>query len=273
MTGATHHNAVTDPRITFLEGWRALSPDAAPSAVLPPLADRVSRLLDGVSPLLRTRLSDAPPPRPALSPGSARRLLEGLRPPLSRARSSGSLIDIWSVAGLRRKELPNAAVLAWLIDPRGSHGQGDLCLTALVDLLRRKSVGDLANLDLGSARVQPEERPLGSDRDRVDIVVETPGLLIFIEVKIDAAEGQAQLSRYVESATRVAAVQALMTGEAVKRTLTVFLSPRPPSEIVPDVVHITWRELAATLTLLAARIEGFPGLLIRSFATHTRSFG
>lgn len=254
--------------IRFLEGWRALQ---APEP--PPLAERVRRLLGDIRPLLR------PPPREVLSPPAPPSpeavlgLLEGLRAPLSRARASGSLIDIWSVAGLRRRELPNAAVLAWLIDPRASHGQGGLCLAGLLDLVRRKSGPDLSGMTLGGARVQPEERPLGSDRDRVDIVVETPELLIFIEVKIDAGEGQAQLSRYVESAARVADVQALADGGTRKKTLTVFLSPRPPAETVRDVVHVSWRELASTFTRLAGQADGFAELLIRSFAAHTRAFG
>lgn len=145
--------------------------------------------------------------------------------------------------------------------------------SALVDLIRQRSPHDLSGIRLETARVQPEERPLGSDRDRVDIVVETPDLLIFIEVKIDAAEGQAQLSRYVESAARVAAARPLSVEGFAKRTLTVFLSPRPPAEIVSEVVHITWRDLASVLTSASRRAPDIAGLLIHSFAVHTRSFG
>lgn len=254
--------------IRFLDGWRALRPPEPA-----PLAERIRRLLEGAGPLLRAPAPQVMPPRAPPSPEAVLRLLEGLRAPLIRARSSGSLIDLWSVAGLRRRELPNAAVLAWLLDPRGSHGQGSLCLTGLLDLAQRKSGVHLSGLALGDVRVQPEERPLGSDRDRVDIVVEAADLLIFIEVKIDAAEGQAQLSRYVESAARVAAVQALSDGAIPKKTLTVFLSPRPPVETVAGVVHVSWRELASTLTRLAGQADGLAELLIRSFAAHTRQFG
>lgn len=259
---------MSERTMRFLEGWRALRPPEPP-----PLAERIRRLLEGAGPLLRAPGPEVTPPRALPSAEAVLGLLEGLRSPLAKARTSGSLIDIWSVAGLRRRELPNAAVLAWLIDPRGSHGQGSLCLTGLLDLVRRKSGVDLSGLALGGARVQPEERPLGSDRDRVDIVVEAPDLLIFIEVKIDAAEGQAQLSRYVESAARVAEVQALSDGGTRKKTLTVFLSPRPPAETVPDVVHVSWRELASTFTRLAGQAGGFAELLIRSFAAHARTFG
>lgn len=126
---------------------------------------------------------------------------------------------------------------------------------------------------LGSARVQSELRPLGSERDRVDIVIDTAELLIFIEVKIDAAEGVAQLSRYAKAAKRAAAAQAASTGEMPKRTLTLFLSPRAPVEAVAGVVHITWRDVSRALLAASGRAEGISCILLRSFAAHVRSFG
>ena len=39
-----------------------------------------------------------------------------------------------------------------------------------------------------------EETPLGSDRDRVDIAIEGATFILFVEIKIDAAEGEEQLS-------------------------------------------------------------------------------
>lgn len=260
----TDHESV----VRFIEGWQALSSASSTSNLV-----RARRLIDGIRPLLRWPPEEATVKRASPSIHTIRQLFAGLAAPLSTARSTGSFIDVWAVAGVRRKELPNAAVLAWLIDPNGSHGQGALCLSALLALADRKSPLSLSGVPLESARVQPEERPLGSDRDRVDIVVETADILIFIEVKIDAAEGQAQLSRYVESAARVAEVRATGRDRPPKPTLTIFLSPRAPSEKVPEVVHINWRDLANVLTSASRRADAFAGLLIRSFAAHTRSFG
>lgn len=208
-----------------------------------------------------------------MSSDKARQLFEGMREPLDQARTRGGFLNIWSVTGIRRKELPNAAVLAWMIDPRGSHGHGSLCLSALLTMVAKKSAFDLSDGDLGSARVQAEERPLGSDRDRVDIVVETPRLLLFLEVKIDAMEGQAQLSRYVQSAAQLAAVRAVHDARLAKKTLTVFLSPRKPTETLPQVVHVTWSDLARALQAAARHSTGISRLLIDSFATHIRAFG
>ena len=256
------------PFARFLDGWRALEKTSRVTPV-----DGARRFLAGVRPLLHAPADAGPPRRVGVHLNELERLFAGLRIPLFAARSSGAFIDIWSVAGLRRKELPNAAVLAWLIDPNGSHGQGDLCLSALLDLLGPRLGRRFTDIRLGGARVRAEERPLGSDRDRVDIVIETPELLIFVEVKIDALEGPEQLARYVESANRVAAVRAISDGGPPKPALVIFLSPRASADCPPEVAHITWRELASTFAIAARRADGLAGHLIRSFANHTRAFG
>ncbi len=256
----------TNGVIDFITGWKAL-------VQTPTGQDRVRRLLEGFRSIRRRSVASEPKKRELPSVEVVERLFKGLSAPLSSARSAGSFIDVWSIAGLRRRELPNAAVLAWLIDPNGSHGQGTLCLAALLDIASQRAALDFPRNSLAVARVQTEERPLGSDRDRVDIVVETPELLTFIEVKIDATEGEAQLTRYLESASRVAAARSGGHPDGPKPTHTIFLSPRPPVEALPQVSHITWRELAHALMAAAKTADGFAGLLIRSFANHARSFG
>ena len=265
MSATSSHLLTVGRATAFVEGWKALSPDQPVAEIL-----RARRLLDGLRVVLRapTRAGGPTPPIQNL-----RGFVEGLGAPLAAVRARGALIDVWAISGLRRKEVPNAAVLAWLIDPHGSHGQKTLCLAAMLDLASRAGAGDLGGVDLGVARVQAEERPLGSDRDRVDIVVETRDLLVFIEVKIDAVEGRNQLDRYVEAAAQVAAVRAVSDGGPPKRTLTIYLSPRMALECPPEVVHITWRELATAFAAAAQRVDGLAGQLIQSFARHARAFG
>lgn len=265
MSAAPPHPLTVERAARVVDGWRALAPGRPKSDI-----ERTRRLLDGLRPLLRRPLPHGGPTPPTRDP---RGFIEGLAAPLNNVRSRGALIDVWAIAGLRRREVPNAAVLAWLIDPNGSHGQKALCLAAMLDLAGRAGAGDLGGVDLAAARVQVEERPLGSDRDRVDIVVETADLLVFIEVKIDAVEGRDQLARYVEAAAQVAAVRAVSDGGRPKRTLTIYLSPRASLECPPEVVHVTWRELAAAFAVVARRVDGLAGQLIQSFARHARSFG
>ena len=46
------------------------------------------------------------------------------RAPIEPARSSGELLNVWSVARVRTDELRNAAILNWLLDINESHGRG-----------------------------------------------------------------------------------------------------------------------------------------------------
>lgn len=249
---------------SLLDGWRAFQSGSTAFD-----AETARKLLEGFR-----GLQHPAPLKQALPVNIAaiRRLLDGMSGPLTKARQSGAFINPWAVAGLGRREVPNAAVLAWMLDPRQSHGQGAACLLALLEKVRQQApVWAFQPDHLRACRVEAEHRPLGSDRDRVDIVVEGPDLLIFVEVKIDAGEGEAQISRYAESAQKVAAVRAA-TGLPPVRPLVIFLSPRAPSESVADLVHLTWRDVSAALSEVAASAEGHASFLISTFARHVRSF-
>jgi hypothetical protein len=70
----------------------------------------------------------------------------------------------------KRDELRNAAVLAWYLDPRGSHGFGAAELHDFLAEVARRTPG-WPNLcgDLSRVTVVTEEWPRGSETDRVDI--------------------------------------------------------------------------------------------------------
>ncbi|HEY5107616.1 MAG TPA: PD-(D/E)XK nuclease family protein [Caulobacteraceae bacterium] len=241
-------------------------------------ADRVARLgrfFEQIRPLAkpaRARANAAPNTRRAHCVPTLRSFFEKVREPLAAARARGDFIDIWAVAGLNRREVRNASVLAWLLDPRGSHGQGSGCLEAFTAQISRADPSwRLDPSILRLFRVRTEQRPLGSDRDRVDIAIDGPGFLIFIEVKIDAGEGLNQLSRYTESAAAKAAASADAQGHK-PRTLVAFLSPMPPSKPVAGLVHLSWSEVADALVEASAYAEGTARFVVRSFAKHIRSF-
>jgi len=61
--------------------------------------------------------------------------LEGIGPEITTirdARGSGDCANLWKVAGLKRDEVRISSVLAWFLRHRGTHGQGDKLLVALV---------------------------------------------------------------------------------------------------------------------------------------------
>jgi hypothetical protein len=187
---------------------------------------------------------------------------------LREVRREGAFINVWAMAGLGRREVPTAAALAWLLDPHGSHGQGDAALREVVALVSMKRPDwTLQDTDLAEAVVQTEQRPLGSGRDRIDIAVEGPGFILFIEVKIDAGEGVMQLSRYEEAAKAKSALR----GQEC-RALVVFLGPYGPMEKIEGQVHLTWREVADALDRTARHCTGAARHSLSTFAAHVRGF-
>ena len=227
----------------------------------------LANFLDKAAPLLpRSQVFvplTAAPVMPSLEQFTA--ALASLHEPLQRSRENGDFLQIWSVAGIKRNELRNAAILAWLIDPRGSHGYGSDILSRLLSTAAEQvPCWPLHDADLSYVTVHTEERPLGSDRDRVDIAIDGPDFVLFMEVKIDAIEGRLQLRRYIESAKEKA--RALRK----KHALVIYLSPRPPIDLPFGVVLLTWRHISRILSGVSSR--GINGTLVHHYARHIRSF-
>jgi hypothetical protein len=86
-------------------------------------------------------------------------------------------------------------VLAWLLDPRESHGQGDLFLRLL---FKQLGLGADAKLTM-NAMVQREAPTFGIEkyRRRMDVLVEA-GEWLVIENKVDSPEQQEQVKDYLE---------------------------------------------------------------------------
>lgn len=203
--------------------------------------------------------------RPSLEPRAFSTIILQLREPLQRAQENGAFLNAWAVAGLGRNELRNAAVLAWFLDPRGSHGFGATVLAALLRKVRT-SASNWPDLGGNFARVavRTEDWPLGSETERVDIVLDGPNFAAFIEVKIDAREGLEQLRRYTDLAWRTAAALGRIYGRVI------YLSPRPPRNPPPDIAFITWHDIASILFTMPR--DGLRGALARQFARHVSGF-
>ncbi len=121
---------------------------------------------------------------------------------------SGGTINVWSEAQLKRDEVRNCSVLKWLLDCKGSHGQGGIFFEALLSFLsvpldpvdlatgyatRAELVYDTYDYDNEN---NEDTNSSKQKRNRVDIVLQNEHFLMFIEVKIDAPEGKNQLKRY-----------------------------------------------------------------------------
>ena len=99
-----------------------------------------------------------------------------------------------------RVELRHSAFLATLLDPLGTHGFGDACLRALMDLTVEASDDpalsrlNLHMAELGDAEIRREWRS-------IDVLAIMPSakMVLCVEVKVEASEHSDQLARYRET--------------------------------------------------------------------------
>ncbi len=118
---------------------------------------------------------------------------------LQRENIEGSIenLNIFEVLGFARDETRHSRVLAWLLDPRGSHGQQSLFFRAFLNTV-------LLPQRWSNYEYHVETERTG-DESRIDIRVYSAGsFVIDIEVKVDSEEGKEQLVRETRDAQRFA---------------------------------------------------------------------
>jgi hypothetical protein len=181
---------------------------------------------------------------------------------------AGEFIDVWTVAGLSRDELRHASILAWFLNPLGTHGFGASIFEKWVSKLHFASESRLIDLSdwHGDYRVATEVYPSDDGGDRVDIEIDGKDFYLCVEVKIDAPEGENQLARYLEVAQK----------KAASRPFTVvYLTPERAARKSTDnpfVVAATWEEFANSLRGLSRTKSGFPDRLITQFLKRVENF-
>ncbi len=178
--------------------------------------------------------------------------------------ADGEFANPWTVAGLGRSELTNAAVLAWLLNPQQTHGQGSRFLQELLSVTKQKYESLPVSLCPKRYHVRKEAYLLDDTETRVDILVDgLPELVILIEIKIDALEGKDQIPRNLILAESKA---------AGKPNFVLYLSPRPPQVTDPNLFHITWQDVASAIFVAAHDRRNFADELLLRFAKHVRQF-
>jgi len=147
--------------------------------------------------------TEKPVPRVEIDAQGLQRYFDLLRKGIEKTRASGGFCSPWRIAGLNRNEVRNTAVLAWLLDPHGDHGLGDLLLNALLKLIHR-SYAYIPESCMGRVSVLTEVSPEDDRCNRVDIEIDSTQFYILIEVKINASEGNEHIDRYEKSAQKMA---------------------------------------------------------------------
>lgn len=198
-----------------------------------------------------------------------------LKGPLAAARADGRFLNPWIVAGLRRGEVRNAAVLASLWRPETSGPSARAFLNCFFRHLERQHGAALptaVQLEAGYM-VRTEHCLAGDASERVDLTIEGKDFMVGVEIKIDAAEGVAQVDRYLEALSLRSRLKA-------KRAWLIFLAPYPhrgdvcfASDI--PIIDASWRDLiAASQQCLPPSDDSysFSDELIERFARHVSGF-
>ena len=122
------------------------------------------------------------------------------------AKITGENFNIFNILGVRSDEVKHSKFLAELLNPKGSHDQGDVFLKLFVDMLR-STLKDTENnnvkieIDCSSAHVV-KEKSVGkidanyTEGGRIDILINDKKNTIVIENKIYADDQEYQLGRY-----------------------------------------------------------------------------
>jgi len=130
-------------------------------------------------------------------------------------------INVLAILGIARKEVPHSRFLAWLLDPRESHGLKGEFFAPFMQEAQRICGRDFV-FEETDLKVELEK---GDEHGVPDITISgthPEPFLAVIENKIMAAEGQDQTPKYATAAEK--------KNVPVPRRLLIFLSPdgRPP---------------------------------------------
>ncbi|WP_159457552.1 PD-(D/E)XK nuclease family protein [Brevundimonas sp. SH203] len=233
--------ALTDNLQALFSKMQALEPA--------PITHRLARFFEDWRSLQRASVSNGMETAvaPVADADALRCMFERLRPLLDQNHRSAADLNIWAVSRLGTDEIRTSAVLAWFLDPSGSHGEGRLFADALWSAVGADLGFNLRNL----RRTATEVCPLADAADRVDVVLEGDDFAVFIEVKIYAGLQPAQLERYAAAAERSASLR------DKAHAALIYLAPYPTRLPSERCRWLSWRSLARAFRL-AAEKSGTP---------------
>ena len=251
-----------------LENLMALSPIATNVAAM-------AAFFDAIVPttiVVQTHPADA---LPTLSPADLNEFLAEMAELPAAARMPTPPFNIWDVTGIGRSEVRNTAILAWALNPRGSHDKGADVFNALLAHARKKPTVSTDGFPFPSQisrySIRTEACPFSDQANRVDIVVDGSDFTIFIEAKIGAVPDADQVRRYLE----LSKARAAATGRA--RYGVIFLAPywaRSLPNLGPHVFTITWHDVADAILSCTSpsSSDHSADSALKQFADHIRSF-
>ena len=109
----------------------------------------------------------------------------------------GENYNLFSILSIERYELKHSALIANLLDPKGSHGCGDAFLRAFFEIALKGTAYPFENSTPLDSRTEHYTGPIAGDTGgRIDILVKSSQYGLIIENKIYAGDQDKQLTRY-----------------------------------------------------------------------------
>lgn len=143
-------------------------------------------------------------------------------------RKTGGYFNIFDIADISSHEITICRIIHELLNPKGSHFQGDAYLRLFVDILKLKVTDfEFNDEDYQTVRVRREECIPENRNRRIDLVIETDESYIPIEVKIDAGDQNKQCEDYLNKAKD--------TGKKVTMFYLTLYGNQPSPESIGDL--------------------------------------
>ena len=109
----------------------------------------------------------------------------------------GENYNLFSILSIERYELKHSALIANLLDPKGSHGCGDAFLRAFFEIALKDLAYPFEECTLPHSYTEYYTGPIAGDTGgRIDILVKSSHYGLIIENKIYAGDQDKQLTRY-----------------------------------------------------------------------------
>ena len=109
----------------------------------------------------------------------------------------GENYNLFSILSIERYELKHSALIANLLDPKGSHGCGDAFLRAFFEIALKDLAYPFEDCTLPDSYTEYYTGPIAGDTGgRIDILVKSSRYGLIIENKIYAGDQDKQLIRY-----------------------------------------------------------------------------
>jgi hypothetical protein len=151
--------------------------------------------------------------------------------------SSSPQVNMHTLYRLGSDELRQSSFLAWMLNSRASHGQGSLFLKTLVRVCRLKIQAD----DLRQYVIR---RELSGMNSIIDIAIyKKAHYIIFIENKLNAAEGDEQVDREYADLKLAARTLGVPQGKAYAVFLTLD-GRKPMSGDATQWIQLSYNRLA-----------------------------